>query len=113
MKKPIGRQTSCNRPAACEEFNHSELLSDTRQHYAATSGGKVTNGLPTSAYHVHHARNTGWPTWGDPYGHGVPIVVGDGESPSHPNSSVLGQQTTGEGAQVSSISGNQEIAQGL
>ena len=32
-----------------KRFNNSESLNDTRQHYAATNGGKMTNGLPKSA----------------------------------------------------------------
>ncbi len=34
------------------------------------------SGAPTSVYDVSCDRNAGWPTGGDIYGHGVPIVVG-------------------------------------
>ena len=33
------------------------------------------NDVPTLAYYVHCIRKAGWPTGGDAYGHGVPIVV--------------------------------------
>jgi hypothetical protein len=31
--------------------------------------------VPTSVYSVRDIRKAGWPTGGDAYGHGVPIVV--------------------------------------
>ena len=44
------------------------------------SAGKVMNDIPTSAYDIQNIRNAGWPTGGDAYGHGNPIVV-DGVTP--------------------------------
>jgi len=41
---------------------------------------KVMSGVPTAIYDVHHARKAGWPTRGDPYGDGIPIVVSGWES---------------------------------
>ena len=41
---------------------------------------KGMSGAPTRIYDVHHARKAGWPTRGDPQGHGLPIVVGGWEN---------------------------------
>ncbi|CAA9237597.1 MAG: hypothetical protein AVDCRST_MAG93-1165 [uncultured Chloroflexia bacterium] len=53
---------------------------------------KGTNEAPTACSDVVQRGKAGWPTGGDPYGHGVAVVVRTGESPVH-----------GEGRQVVSI----------
>ena len=50
---------------------------------------KEANKGPTQTYHVQLARNSGSPKGRESYGDGDPVVVSDGESPSH-----------GEGGQV-------------
>ena len=59
--------------------------------------------IPTSVYDVQSIQNTGWPTGGDAYGHGVLVVVdgvtsiqGDRESRSQ-----------GEAGQAVSLLGTQ------
>ena len=62
------------------------------------------NGVPKSVYNPLLVRNTGWPTGGDPYGHGASIVVRERESRLHPNSLPLEKEVTGKGMQVNQIS---------
>jgi hypothetical protein len=45
-----------------------------RERYP-TRIGKEMHGLPTSCSDVRQRRTAGWPTGGDAYGHGAPIVV--------------------------------------
>jgi hypothetical protein len=59
------------------------------RHCMPTRHDKGANGRPKRTYHVQLARNSGSPTGRESYGDGDPIVVRDGESPSH-----------GEGGQV-------------
>jgi len=50
---------------------------------AEASTGKGANETPTEVYDVSCGRNMGWPTWGDPQGDGIPIVLRERESRLH------------------------------
>jgi hypothetical protein len=49
--------------------------------YTVTNSGKGICGAPKSVSDVYDVQNMGWPKGGDPQGHGVAVVLSDGESP--------------------------------
>src|SRR5260370_35770604 len=55
---------------------------------------------PTSRSDVQHHRNAGWPTGRESQGHGVLVVVGDGESPLQGEGGQVGRPLKGEGSEM-------------
>src|SRR5262249_15808169 len=61
---------------------------------------KGMSGAPTSRSDVEHHRNAGWPTGRESQGHGVLVVVGDGESPSQGEGGQVGRPLKGKGSEM-------------
>lgn len=49
--------------------------------YTVANSGKGIRGAPKLVSDVYGVQNMGWPKGGDPQGHGVVVVLRDGESP--------------------------------
>ncbi len=69
-------QGSLNTPASDSRDNCRVVISKWElSEGICKKQGKGMSDVPTSVYNVRDIRNSGWPTGGDTYGHGVLVVV--------------------------------------
>src|SRR6516165_10775135 len=62
------------------------------------------------ARYVQHQRNAGWPKGREPYGHGVLVVVGGGESPLQGEGGQAGRRLKGEGSEMDDYLSRVDVA---
>ena len=56
-------------------------MKGNRSGYTVANSGKGMSGAPKSVCDVYSVQNMGWPTSREAQGHGVAVVLSDGESP--------------------------------